>query len=339
MPIYSPTGFLDVTNATLRGSKIVTTSNVGIANTNPLNTLSVGSNLQVEDTSSNVLTIRGNVAATAMTLGLISIAPSYSLEIVSNVGNTVSNIVQFTNPTTGFVSASNIEVGTANLFVDTTTSNVGIGTNTPAYTLDINGDINFSGNVYQGASPFISSLWTDGENSLYYRSNIEVGTTNLFVDTTTSNVGIGTNTPLARLDVRGDIITSNTVTQSNVPSFRVRLTTGSVSGTTNILYDTVDYDNTSSYTTIDGRFTAPVTGRYFFSAHGVSTNIRTTYDFSVDGTLLDIQSLVDAPSSGYAQCNISGVLYLTAGQYVNIYQAQGSTYGLDYNVFSGFFIG
>ena len=275
MPIYSPTGFLDVTNATLRGSKIVTTSNVGIANTNPLNTLSVGSKLQVEDTSSNVLTIRGNVAATAMTLGLISIAPSYSLEIVSNVGNTVSNIVQFTNPTTGFVSASNIEVGTANLFVDTTTS----------------------------------------------------------------NVGIGTNTPLARLDVRGDIITSNTVTQSNVPSFRVRLTTGSVSGTTNILYDTVDYDNTSSYTTIDGRFTAPVTGRYFFSAHGVSTNIRTTYDFSVDGTLLDIQSLVDAPSSGYAQCNISGVLYLTAGQYVNIYQAQGSTYGLDYNVFSGFFIG
>ena len=60
MPIYSPTGFLDVTNATLRGSKIVTTSNVGVANLNPLNTLSVGSNLQVEDTGSNVLVIHGN---------------------------------------------------------------------------------------------------------------------------------------------------------------------------------------------------------------------------------------------------------------------------------------
>jgi hypothetical protein len=127
MPIYSPTGFLDVTNATLRGSKIVTTSNVGIANLDPLNTLSVGSNLQVEDTGSNVLTVRGNAAAAAMTLGVITIAPSYSLEIVSNIGNTVSNTVQFTNATTGFVSASNIEVGTGNLFVDTTTGEVTVG--------------------------------------------------------------------------------------------------------------------------------------------------------------------------------------------------------------------
>ena len=127
MPIYSPTGFLDVTNATLRGSKIVTTSNVGIANLDPLNTLSVGSNLQVEDTGSNVLTVRGNAAAAAMTLGVITIAPSYSLEIVSNIGNTVSNTVQFTNATTGFVSASNIEIGTTNLFVDTTTGEVTVG--------------------------------------------------------------------------------------------------------------------------------------------------------------------------------------------------------------------
>jgi hypothetical protein len=36
-------------------------------------------------------------------------------------------------------------------------------------------------------------------------SNLEVGTANLFVDTTTSNVGIGTNLPLAALDVRGGI--------------------------------------------------------------------------------------------------------------------------------------
>jgi hypothetical protein len=127
MPIYSPTGFLDVTNATLRGSKIVTTSNVGVANLNPLNTLSVGSNLQVEDTGSNVLTVRGNAAAAAMTLGVITIAPSYSLEIVSNIGNTVSNTVQFTNDTTGFVTTANIEVGTGNLFVDTTTGEVTVG--------------------------------------------------------------------------------------------------------------------------------------------------------------------------------------------------------------------
>jgi hypothetical protein len=36
-------------------------------------------------------------------------------------------------------------------------------------------------------------------------SNLEIGTANLFVDTTTSNVGIGTNLPLTALDVRGGI--------------------------------------------------------------------------------------------------------------------------------------
>jgi len=127
MPIYSPTGFLDVTNATLRGSKIVTTSNVGIANLNPLNTLSVGSNLQVEDTGSNVLVIHGNVAMAAVTLGAVHVAPVYDLEVVTNLGNTVSNTVQFTNDTTGFVSVSNIEIGTGNLVVDTSTGTVTIG--------------------------------------------------------------------------------------------------------------------------------------------------------------------------------------------------------------------
>ena len=41
------------------------------------------------------------------------------------------------------------------------------------------------------------------DSNLHLTSNLEIGTANLFVDTTTSNVGIGTNAPLAALDVRG----------------------------------------------------------------------------------------------------------------------------------------
>jgi len=177
MPIYAPTGFLDVTNATLRGSKIVTTSNVGVANVNPLNTLSVGSNLQVEDTGSNVLTIRGNAAAAAMTLGLITIAPSYSLEVVSNIGNTVSNTIQFTNETTGFVSDSNIEVGTGNLFVNTSTGLVSVGN-----ALSVNGRADLT-------DLHASNLTVDGA---------------LYANASTGRVGINTTSPGDfNLDVHG----------------------------------------------------------------------------------------------------------------------------------------
>ena len=91
MPINTPTGYLDITNATLRGSKIVTTGFVGIANANPTNHLSIGSNLHINDTHSNVLQISGNINAASVVLGGISIAPTFDLEIVTNTGNTTPN--------------------------------------------------------------------------------------------------------------------------------------------------------------------------------------------------------------------------------------------------------
>jgi hypothetical protein len=81
-----------------------------------------------------------------------------------------------------------LEVGTANLFVDVSTSNVGIATKTPAYTLDVAGDINLSGDFYQGGSPFVSSLWTENAGKLYYNGG---------------NVGVGTASPGFSLDVHG----------------------------------------------------------------------------------------------------------------------------------------
>jgi len=96
------------------------------------------------------------------------------------------------------------EVGTANLFVDTSTSNVGIGTSTPGYTLDVDGDINLTGVFYQDGLKFVSSLWTlNGDELTYTASNVEIGTANLFVNIENSNVGIGTSTPGYRLDVHG----------------------------------------------------------------------------------------------------------------------------------------
>jgi len=56
------------------------------------------------------------------------------------------------------------------------TGNVGIGTTNPSFELDVFGEAKIS-------------------------SNVEIGTANLFVDTTTGNVGVGTTNPQAPLDI------------------------------------------------------------------------------------------------------------------------------------------
>jgi hypothetical protein len=54
-------------------------------------------------------------------------------------------------------------------------------------------------------------------SNLQVEGDLEVGTANLFVDTVSSNVGVGTNLPLAKLDVKGDIgLVGNIYSDSNL---------------------------------------------------------------------------------------------------------------------------
>lgn len=54
-------------------------------------------------------------------------------------------------------------------------------------------------------------------SDLTVSGNVQVGTANLFVDTVSSNVGVGTNLPLAKLDVKGDIgLVGNIYSDSNL---------------------------------------------------------------------------------------------------------------------------
>src|SRR6056300_1619996 len=219
-------------------------SNVAIFFDETADTLKLGYTLNGAGDStlefdSNALAVSVQGALTASTgtfsgdVGIGTTAPGYTLDVDGDI-NFTGTFYQGGSP---FVSSlwtdgqdslyyrSNVEVGTANLFVDTTTSRVGINTITPGYDLDVDGDINFTGNFYQGGSPFVSSEWTTGSESLYYRSNVEIGTANLFVDTTTSRVGINTITPGYDLDVHGT---------SNVGALTATSVSGNGSGLTSL---------------------------------------------------------------------------------------------------------
>ena len=96
-----------------------------------------GTDTFLDINNANLRVNSGNVQASAFILDQIDFIAS------SNASTTVG----FNNATTAFLAASNIEVGTANLFVDTTTSNVGIGTNAPLDTLHVKGGTLIDGDL------------------------------------------------------------------------------------------------------------------------------------------------------------------------------------------------
>ena len=134
----------------------ITTANVGIANSAPEHTLSIGSNIYFDDTGSNTLVTTANLSALYITSNgkyltdttdaspgvngeviddhtaripiisvgldgrinaisntLFTVVETSNLDDVVNRGNATANTVQFTNPTTSFVTSSNIGIANA----------------------------------------------------------------------------------------------------------------------------------------------------------------------------------------------------------------------------------
>jgi len=89
------------------------------------------------------------------------------LKIVNDSANTALSVNQYDHINDVF-NASNL---TDEIFKIKSNGNIGIGTN-PSRKLDVNGDIKFTGNLYQGDSEFITSYWLKDGDNISISSNV-----------------------------------------------------------------------------------------------------------------------------------------------------------------------
>ena len=152
---------------------------IGILTSNVNESLSIGGNMSLSNYGGKVILATSNSG-----LGI-------------NIGN-MTSITESVSIGGGSMSFSNY--GKTLIYASNT--NMGIGVTNPAFKLDVGGDINISGQFYQGGSPYVSSQWITRANNIYYPN--------------TGYVGIGTSNPGSALHVVGDIsVRGNLFADSN----------------------------------------------------------------------------------------------------------------------------
>jgi len=198
-----------------------------------------------------------------------------------------------------------------------TSGNIGIGTSTPSTLLDVNGTVK--------------------STAMYC----------------TGNVGIGTAIPsaaLVALDVAGIVKNTNPVFEVTA-SFRhaIASTTSGKEVNLELKCDTKLIDTAGAYDTTTGRFTAPVSGAYFFScnmrfmvAGDVNSNQYGLIYFQRDGSRASEIFLTPNPGANnyinYASVTGTVVFYLSAGSWVSVVY-RGMPYLNDSVNFNGYFMG
>src|SRR6056300_251847 len=132
---------------------------------------------------------RFNLDLSTGNLGLGTSTPSYKLDVVGDInftgelsvngsagtsGQVLTSSGAGSAPTWTTISSGAWTTSSSNIYYNS--GNVGIGTINPAYLLDVAGNINFTGTLYQNGSVFSDSPWTTSGSGIYYISgNVGIG--------------------------------------------------------------------------------------------------------------------------------------------------------------------
>ena len=114
--------------------------------------------------------------------------------------------------------------------------------------------------------------------------------------------------------------------------------------TTDMIWDVVVRNVGSAYNATNGKFTAPVAGTYFFTAHNLWANADTgdlRIAFYINGGAQAIRTINYKTVASWQTWHLNGTFALSAGDYVTVRYEQGTTaqYGdQNYNDFQGWLV-
>jgi len=194
----------------------------------------------------------------------------------------------------------NLKIGISSYTEDKTvleiTGKVGIGTTNAQYSLDVVGDINFTGTFYEDGNQFIASRWTSGAGTEIYRL---------------SNVGIGTTNPTEDLDVAGDVrIRGGLYDKNNQAGTSGQLLVSTVTG--------VDWQDATEITVIQNILNTTLTGIGISEeGTGIGTDF-TSFNFigpgvtaSANGTSVNVTVADYVSNAGVSTSVIGGIGSIT----------------------------
>ncbi len=162
----------------IAGSANITSNTIMNANANVIGNLGVTGNIIG---TSNLILLNGNI-------GIGTSFPKFKLDVAGGANITSASIFNANANILGNLGVTGNIIGTSNLII--LNGSIGIKKSNPAFDLDVTGNINLTGSLYQNGTPFSGTTqWTTNGSNIYYNGG---------------NVGIGTATPLAILDVGGN---------------------------------------------------------------------------------------------------------------------------------------